>query len=84
MELPNNTQLKKQAEWIVSNLDACRKRMLGLADDGALGEDGIGGGGGKEFKSRLAGCAFDLARETKELVRTVEEIDLEGRRADLS
>jgi hypothetical protein len=35
----------------------------------------------KEFKSKLAGLAFDMARETKELVRCVEEVEGECRGA---
>jgi len=70
--------LRDRGDWIVKNLGSCRERMLEMReqiDDGSVGEDV-----GKEFKSKLAGLAFDMARETKELVRTVEDIDNEGRR----
>ena len=78
MELPHNHLLKERAQWVVQNLEGCRSKMLELAGAGG-GEEEAGGAEAKEFKSRLAGCAFDLARETKELVRAVEEIDLGGR-----
>jgi hypothetical protein len=52
--------------------------MTGMMEN--TGED-ADGRVGKEFKSKLAGLAFDMARETKELVRTVEEVDDEARRA---
>ncbi|KAF8543301.1 hypothetical protein BDD12DRAFT_233190 [Trichophaea hybrida] len=65
-------------EWVVTNLRTCRERMRGMMEDPGERE---GGKVGKEFKSKLAGLAFDMARETKELVRTVEEVDDEARRA---
>ena len=75
MARAGNAALRERAEWIVANLAGCRERMLaGLG--GAAPAERVG----KEFKSKLAGLAFDMARETKELVRTVEDIDNEARR----
>lgn len=77
MALPTNAILKDRAQQVVENLEGCRGRMVELAAQGEHMDDG--GAEEKEFKSKLAGCAFELARETKDLVRTVEEIDLDGR-----
>jgi len=73
--------LKERGEWIVKNLSGCRDRMVGMRDAMIRGE-GLEEGErvGKESKGKLAGLAFDMARETKELVRTVEDIDNEARR----
>ncbi|KAI5780027.1 hypothetical protein EDC01DRAFT_668963 [Geopyxis carbonaria] len=77
MAQSENETLRDRGGWIVENLSACRDRMLKLKDIGIQDQDGRPD---KDFKSKLAGLAFDMARETKELVRTVEDIDNEARR----
>lgn len=76
MTQPGNNKLRERGDWIVANLSACTSKMVALSEEG----EPIDGPAGKEFKGRLAALAFDLARETKDLVRTVEEIDNEARR----
>lgn len=79
--------LRERGEWIVRNLGKSRERMQAMVveweelDDGRDGPDGADGRKvDKEGKSKLAGLAFDTARETKELVRTVEDINNGQRR----
>jgi len=76
-----NAVLRERGEWIVRNLGGCRDRMVAMKEAMIRGE-GLDADErvGKESKSKLAGLAFDMARETKELVRTVEDIDNEARR----
>jgi hypothetical protein len=78
--------LKDRGEWIVANLGTCMERMQDMRkmvleeeEEEQVEDEENRGKAGKEFKSRLAGLAFDMARETKELVRTVEDIDNESR-----
>lgn len=61
------------AKYVVGVLEDCVLRMEGL-----YGEDTSKDGeyAGKAFKQRSAGIAFDVARSTKELVKTVEEASL--------
>jgi ABC-type branched-subunit amino acid transport system ATPase component len=77
MQQARNVKLREKGEWIVENMGACREKMLdmqtAMMESGEIRVE-------KEFKSKLAGLAFDMARETKELVRTVEDIDNESRR----
>ena len=79
--------LRERGEWIVQNLGKSRERMQGMVveweelDDGGDAPDGADERKvAKESKSKLAGLAFDMARETKVLVRTVEDIDNGQRR----
>ncbi|KAL7270805.1 component of the polarisome [Rhizina undulata] len=75
MGQPGNGKLRERGEWIVNNLATIRDKMVVMGEE--EGRD-LEGPAEKDFKSRLAGLAFDMARETKELVRTVEEIYNEG------
>lgn len=61
------------AKYVVGVLEDCVARMEAL-----YGEDTSKDGeyAGKSFKQRSAGIAFDVARSTKELVKTVEEASL--------
>ncbi|TID14812.1 hypothetical protein CANINC_004483 [Pichia inconspicua] len=61
------------AKYVVGVLEDCVARMEAL-----YGEDESKDGeyAGKSFKQRSAGIAFDVARSTKELVKTVEEASL--------
>lgn len=76
MAQDGNEKLRERGDWIVVNLSGCRDKMTAMSEEG----EPVDGPADKEFKGRLAALAFDLARETKDLVRTVEEIDNEARR----
>ncbi|KAI5787655.1 hypothetical protein DFH27DRAFT_221162 [Peziza echinospora] len=75
MSVTSNVMLREKGEWIVKKLADCRGKMMDMGDQGAR----LQGGATKEFKGKLAGLAYDMAREIKELVKTVEDIDNEGR-----
>ncbi|RPB03101.1 hypothetical protein L873DRAFT_1787237 [Choiromyces venosus 120613-1] len=75
MQQPGNGTLRDRGGWIVANLSKCIQSMGDLSNEG----EPIDGPAGREFGGRLASLAFDLVRETKDLVRTVEEIDNESR-----
>lgn len=61
------------ARYVVDVLEDCVKRMEGIYGDDTSKD---GEYAGKNFKQRSAGIAFDVARSTKELVKTVEEASL--------
>ncbi|RPB22856.1 hypothetical protein L211DRAFT_826363 [Terfezia boudieri ATCC MYA-4762] len=75
MSLTGNMMLRERGQATVGKLADCRTKMLDMADQG----EGVIGSSGKEFKGKLAGLSFDMAREIKELVKTVEDIDTEVR-----
>lgn len=62
------------AKYVVDVLNDCVSRMGLLYDERDLSKDHEFAG--KNFKQRSAGIAFDVARSTKELVKTVEEASL--------
>ena len=64
MSFTGNLMLRERGQVTVKNLGECRTKMLEMA---ALG-DGVTGTASKEFKAKLAGYSFDMAREIK--VRT--------------
>lgn len=76
MAQDGNDKLRERGDWIVANLSGCSDKMTAMSEEG----EPVDGPADKEFRGRLAALAFDLARETKDLVRTVEEIDNEARR----
>ncbi|KAK6203207.1 uncharacterized protein RJT21DRAFT_119347 [Scheffersomyces amazonensis] len=76
MNQTRNAQLKEHGSWVVKSLEDCYHRMdilckkpKEMADDEHKFAD-------KNFKQRLAGISFDIAKCTKELVKTVEEASL--------
>lgn len=80
MNQSRHATLKEHGNWVVQSLDDCRRRMTILCH---LNKDGVmkaqeddEGYADKHFKQRLAGIAFDVAKCTKELVKTVEEASL--------
>jgi hypothetical protein len=84
MSQTGNATLRDRADHVVRNLGDCRAKMIDMGKEAnAEGEWGGMGGGivtakeVKEYKTRLAGLAFAMAREIKELVRVVEEVDAE-------
>ncbi|ANB13803.1 Spa2p [Sugiyamaella lignohabitans] len=74
MKQTKNWLLKDKGSYILENLRDCSQRMAQLQEetkniDGDSNPD-------RQVKQRLAGIAFDMAKFTKELVKTVEEVSL--------
>jgi len=61
MSLTGNMMLRERGQVTVGKLGDCRTKMLDMADQG----EGVIGNAGKEFKGKLAGLSFDMAREIK-------------------
>ncbi|SCU91255.1 LADA_0F08944g1_1 [Lachancea dasiensis] len=80
MAQSRNAALKEHGNWVVQSLKDCKRRMKSLChlhDDGTIKADQSDSDyADKHFKQRLAGVAFDVAKCTKELVKTVEEASL--------
>lgn len=74
MNQTRNHQLKEHGSWVVKSLEDCNHRMFTLCRPTAEKEDLDFAD--KNFKQRLAGISFDIAKCTKELVKTVEEASL--------
>lgn len=67
-------QLKEHGSFIVGNLENCCQRLQMLYGDSSVYDDKLIPD--KHFKQRLAGISFDMAKCTTELVKTVEEVNL--------
>lgn len=82
MNQSRNASLKEHGSWVVQSLDDCRRRMTILchleADGSVREQEGDEEFGNKHFKQRLAGITFDVAKCTKELVKTVEQASLKS------
>lgn len=80
MNQSRNANLKEHGSWVVQSLEDCSRRMITLCQLNPDGEikvmDNDIDYADKNFKQRLAGIAFDIAKCTKELVKTVEEASL--------
>ena len=80
MNQSRNANLKEHGSWVVQSLQDCAMRLTVLCKLNKNGtlihEDNDGDYADKNFKQRLAGIAFDVAKCTKELVKTVEEASL--------
>lgn len=80
MNQSRNANLKEHGSWVVQSLEDCSRRMITLCQLNPDGEievrDNDTDYADKNFKQRLAGIAFDIAKCTKELVKTVEEASL--------
>ncbi|SGZ55016.1 CIC11C00000004111 [Sungouiella intermedia] len=74
MNQTRNHQLKEHGSWVVKSLEDCNHRMFTLCRPNGEKEDLDFAD--KNFKQRLAGISFDIAKCTKELVKTVEEASL--------
>jgi G protein-coupled receptor kinase-interacting protein 1 C term len=73
--MPVSSSLRSQVEPIVRNLANCKSRLISAsAESEGLGDKGRV----REFMSKLPPLAFEIARETKELVQRVEMVDQEG------
>lgn len=83
MNQSRNAQLKEHGRWVVDSLSDCGRRMDILCT--STGEDDRDEDyADKSFKQRLAGIAFDVAKCTKELVKSVEEANLKEEIAHLN
>ncbi|AMD22588.1 HHL182Wp [Eremothecium sinecaudum] len=80
MNQTRNATLKEHGNWVVKSLSDCRSRMIvlcNLTPEGLFATESTDSQfADKHFKQRLAGVAFDVAKCTKELVKTVEEESL--------
>lgn len=74
MKQSRNWLLKDKASYILQNLADCSQRISNLEIDSEhLSADDHPD---RHLKQRLAGISFDMAKCTKELVKTVEEVSL--------
>ncbi|KAH3679605.1 hypothetical protein WICMUC_000837 [Wickerhamomyces mucosus] len=82
MNQSRNAQLKEHGSWVVNSLSDAGRRMVVLCskDNNNTNvedhDDDDDNYADKQFKQRLAGIAFDVAKCTKELVKSVEEANL--------
>lgn len=74
MTQTRNWKLRDLGKYILDSLQSCCERMSNLYTDSNPFDDGLIPD--KQFKQRLAGISFDMARCTKELVKAVEEVSL--------
>lgn len=74
MNQTRNAQLKEHGSWVVKSLEDCYHRMDILCKP--TQDSNEGQFADKNFRQRLAGISFDIAKCTKELVKTVEEASL--------
>lgn len=74
MQQSKHWQLKEHGAYIVDNLENCCQRMKMLYGDSAIHDESSVPD--KNFKQRLAGISFDMAKCTTQLVKTVEEVSL--------
>lgn len=75
MNQSRNAQLKEHGSWVVKSLEDCDHRMTALCKP--TSDDDEEAYADKSFRQRLAGISFDIAKCTKELVKTVEEASLQ-------
>lgn len=61
MSLTGNMMLRERGQITVGKLGDCRTKMLDMAAQG----DGVIGSASQDFKGKLAGLSFDMAREIK-------------------
>lgn len=72
--MPTSSLLYKQIEPIIRNLANYKSKLVSAsAESESFGEKGDV----REFMSRLPPLAYEIARETKELVQRVEIVDQE-------
>ena len=74
--MSNDSQLRNQAGAIVDKLEKCREKVLDCIDAGpeADSKDGREEGEWDAWTKSLPPVAFEIARETKELVRIVDVV----------
>ncbi|OBA19070.1 hypothetical protein METBIDRAFT_21702, partial [Metschnikowia bicuspidata var. bicuspidata NRRL YB-4993] len=74
MNQTRNYLLREHGSWVVKSLEDCNHRMNALCKPNTEKQDVEFAD--RHFKQRLAGISFDIAKCTKELVKTVEEASL--------
>lgn len=85
MSSTGNAELRMQAKGIVKKLSECRTKLIEAEDKGRkiadMGDDDAGRGEmeWRMWTQSLPPIAFEIARETKELVQRVDVIDGAGR-----
>lgn len=73
--MPVSASLRARVEPIVLNLSSCRSRLMtASAESEVLDKRRV-----REYMSKLPPLAFEVARETKELVQRIETLDQEDR-----
>ena len=70
--MPTSAPLRAQIEPIVGKLANCKIRLMDVSTESERLADK---GRTREFMSRLPPLAFEIARETKELVQRVDMVD---------
>jgi hypothetical protein len=86
MSTTGNGPLRTQAEPILRKLSSCRQRLIESGEKGRAiadeaREDDDGERAWRQWNQSLPPIAFEIARETKELVLRVDVIDGEQGRA---
>lgn len=76
MRQTKNWLLKDKGSFILQSLDDCCRRMASLSKD--LNRLDGEKTAPRPLKQRLAGVSFDMAKCTKELVKTVEDVSLKS------
>ena len=81
MSQTGNHDLRSHADPVVKKLADCRQRILDMADEGERIADGAGddadgehGDGYRRWAAGLPPVAFEIARETKDLVQRVDAV----------
>jgi hypothetical protein len=79
----SNTALRSQSQPVLEKLSACRERILDAGDRGRMianqgRDDEEGDAEWRAWNQSLPPIAFEIARETKELVLRVDVLDGEG------
>lgn len=76
MAQTRNWLLRDKGSFILQNLGDCSSRMDALYDElDRLDDENQAK---RQLKQRLAGVSFDMAKSTKELVKTVEEVSIKS------
>ncbi|PQE29965.1 hypothetical protein CJF32_00000630 [Rutstroemia sp. NJR-2017a WRK4] len=81
--MSSNTALRSQSQPVLEKLSACRERILDAGDRGRMianqgRDDEEGDAEWRAWNQSLPPIAFEIARETKELVLRVDVLDGEG------
>jgi hypothetical protein len=77
---PNsNPALRERVGSVVQLLESCRDNLI---ETGTAGRDLTNPSDKREVTSKLPPIAFQIARETKELVQRVDQLECESREED--
>lgn len=74
--MASDTSLRNSAGAIVDKLEKCREKVLDAIDAGPQADsiDGRADGEWEQWCKSLPPVAFEIARETKELVKIVDAV----------